>query len=139
MRTFAGLPALGEAPQTPPAQQQYYEETHALTIDLTLSANQELLSQGVFIDSDGDFVLKAIVGTQTGNYAIRFRLPSGRYWPSAYTRNSNLVGTAQFPVPVEPNAVFPAGSQVQFDIKDLSGASNVIQLVLIGSKLLKTR
>ncbi len=136
MRTFHGL---GEAPQTPPATQQYYEETHALTVDLTLSANQELLSQGIFIDSDGDFVLKAIVGTQTGAYAVRFRLPSGRYWPSAYTRNSNLVGTAQFPVPVEPNAVFPAGSQVQFDIKDLSGASNTIQLVLIGSKLLKTR
>lgn len=136
MRTFQGL---GEAPQTPPAAQQYYEETHALTIDVTLTANQELLGQGVFIDSDGDFVLKAIVGTQTGNYQIRFRLPSGRYWPSAYTRNANLVGSAQFPVPVEPNAVFPAGSQVQFDIKDLSGASNTIQLVLIGSKLLRTR
>jgi hypothetical protein len=136
MHTFAGL---GEAPQTPPAAQQYYEETHALTIDISLAANQELLGQGVFIDSDGDFVLKAIVGTQTGNYQIRFRLPSGRYWPSAYTRNANLVGTAQFPVPVEPNAVFPAGSQVQFDIRDISGASNTIQLVLIGAKLLRTR
>ena len=139
MRTFAGLHGLGEAPQTPPAQQQYYEETHALTVDVSLTANQELLGQGVFIDSDGDFVLKAIVGSQTGAYSIRFRLPSGRYFPSAYTRHVNLVGTAQFPVPVEPNAVFPAGSQVQFDIKDTSGAANSIQLVLLGSKLLKTR
>lgn len=136
MRQFHGI---GEVPITPSAQQAPYEEPHAIPYDVTLTGNQELLQQGVFIDSDGDFVLKGLVGSQTGNYSLRFRLPSGRSWPNGYVRNGNLVGTAQFPVPVEPNAVFPAGSKVALDIKDLSGASNTIQILLIGSKLLKTR
>jgi len=130
---------LGEAPLTPQAQSPGYEEPFSIVFDVTLSANQEMLQQGVFIDSDGDFVLKGLVGTQTGNYQIRFRLPSGRSWPSGYVRNGNLIGSAQFPVPVEPNAVFPAGSKIALDIKDLSGASNTIQIVLVGSKLFRTR
>lgn len=136
MNRFHGI---GEVPITSPAQQVPYEEPHAIPFDVTLTGNQELLQQGVFIDSDGDFVLKGIVGTQTGNYSLRFRLPSGRYWPNGYVKNGNLVGTAQFPVPVEPNVVFPAGSKVAIDIKDTSGSSNTVQILLIGSKLLKTR
>lgn len=136
MRQFYGI---GEVPLTQQAQQAAYEEPHAIPYDVTLSGNQELLQQGVFIDSDGDFVLKGIVGSQTGDYSLRFRLPSGRYWPNGYVKNTNLVGSAQFPVPVEPNVVFPAGSKVALDIKDTSGSSNTIQILLVGSKLLKTR
>ena len=119
MRNFHGI---GEVPMTPPAQMQPYEEPHAIPYDVTLTGNQELLQQGVFIDQDGDFVLKGIVGSQSGS-----------------VKNTNLVGTAQFPVPVEPNVVFPAGSKVAIDIKDTSGSSNTVQILLIGSKLLKTR
>jgi hypothetical protein len=136
MRNFHGI---GEVPMTPPAQMQPYEEPHAIPYDVTLTGNQEVLQQGVFIDQDGDFVLKGIVGSQSGAYSLRFRLPSGRYWPNGYVKNTNLVGTAQFPVPVEPNVVFPAGSKIAIDIKDTSGASNTVQILLIGSKLLKTR
>ncbi len=136
MRQFHGI---GEVSLTQQAQQAAYEEPHAIPFDITLTGNQELLQQGVFIDSDGDFVLKGIVGSQTGAYNLRFRLPSGRSWPNGYVRNTNLVGSAQFPVPVEPNVVFPAGSKVAIDIKDTSGSSNTIQILLIGSKLLKTR
>lgn len=136
MRRFTGI---GEVPLTQQAQQPAYEEPHAIPYDVTLSGSQELLQQGVFIDSDGDFILKGIVGSQSGAYSIRFRLPSGRYWPNGYVKNTNLIGTAQFPVPVEPNVVFPAGSKVAIDIKDTSGSSNTIQILLIGSKLLKTQ
>lgn len=129
----------GEVPLTPPAQQQYYEEPAALTFDVTLTANQNLPSQALNLDSDGDFVLKALCGSQTGAYSVRFRLPNGRYFPSTYTRNGNIIGTAQFPVPVEPHAVFPAGSQIILDLIDLSGSSNTIQIVFYGAKLLQTR
>ncbi len=130
---------LGEVPLTPPAQQAYYEEPAALTFDATLTSNQNLPSQALNLDSDGDFVLKAVCGTQTGAYSVRFRLPNGRYFPSTYTRNVNLIGTAQFPVPIEPPVVFPAGSQIIVDLIDLSGAGNTIQIVFYGAKLLQLR
>lgn len=130
---------LGEIPLSQQAQQTSYEEPYGIPFDVTLSANQELLQQGVFIDHDGDFVLKAIVGSQTGAYSLRLRLPSGRQYPAGYVKNVNFVGTAQFPVPVEPNVVFPSGSKVSIDIKDTSGSSNTVQLLLIGSKLLKSQ
>lgn len=129
----------GEVPLTPPAQQAYYEEPSALTFDATLTANQNLPSQALNLDSDGDFLLKAVCGTQTGAYSVRFRLPNGRYFPSTYTRNTNLIGTAQFPVPIEPPVVFPAGSQIIVDLIDLSGAGNTIQIVFYGAKLLQLR
>lgn len=129
----------GEVPLTPPAQQQHYEEPSALTFDIALTANQNLPSQALNLDSDGDFVLKALCGSQTGAYSVRIRLPNGRYFPSTYARNVNIIGTAQFPVPVEPSVVFPAGAQIVLDLIDLSGAGNTIQIVFYGAKLLQVR
>lgn len=136
---FRNHQGLGEVALTPPAQQQYYEEPAALTFDVTLTGNQNLPSQALNLDSDGDFVLKGICGSQTGNYSIRFRLPNGRYFPSTYTRNGNIIGTAQFPVPIEPHVIFQAGSQIILDLIELTGSSNTIQLIFLGAKLLQLR
>lgn len=137
MRRFSNQ--MGAVALTPPAQEQYFEEPTMLPYDVVLTSGQEKTNQGRLTEGDGDFVLQGICGTQTGSYQIRLRLPSGRYFPIAYTNNANIVGTAQFPVPVEPGITFKAGELIALDIKDTSGADNTVQLCFIGKKLLKTR
>lgn len=130
---------LGEAPITAPAQAPYYEEPAAIVLDVTLTANQARNGVGVFVDGDGDFRLEAISGSSTGAYSLRLKTPREKTFPDSQARNSNLVGTAAFPFPLPGPMVYPAGAQIRFDLTDLSGASNTIQIVLIGYKLFKVR
>lgn len=130
---------LGEAAITPPAQQAYYEEPAAIVLDITLSASQARNGVGVFVDGDGDFRLEAISGSSTGAYSLRFKTPREKNFPDSQARNSNLVGTAAFPFPLPAPMTYPAGAKISFDLTDLSGASNTVQLVLIGYKLFRVR
>jgi len=111
-----------------------YEEPAVYVLEVQLSANQQRVDVPLFVDADSDFLWEALAGTSTGAYTIRVRLPNGRYMSNAAVRNANAVGTAQFPVPVLPAVLVPAGNRIGFDLQDLSGASNTIQLVLIGRR-----
>ncbi len=130
---------LGEAPLPPaPPAQEFYEEPAEYVIDLSLSAGQELKDQYLQIDGDADFIWLATKGTKTGNYLLQFRLPSGRWLSNAPVRDANEVGTAQFPVPIVPAVVLPASARLNYYVKDLSGAANAIQIVLVGKKVFRT-
>ncbi|MCS7261031.1 MAG: hypothetical protein NZ765_09645 [Anaerolineae bacterium] len=119
---------LGQSPSA------YYEEPAAYVLDVSLSGNQERLDVPLFTDSDSEFILEALAGTSTGAYQIRVRLPNGRYMSNAAVRNANAVGSAQFPVPIIPTVTVPPGGRLGFDLKDLSGQSNTVQLVLLGRR-----
>lgn len=112
----------------------FYEEPASYVLDLSLTAGQERLDVPLFVESDSEFIWEALAGTSTGAYQIRIRLPNGRYMSNAAVRNANAVGTAQFPVPVIPAVTVPAGGRLGFDVRDLSGSANTVQLVLIGRK-----
>lgn len=118
--------------EAPVQSSDVYEEMAAYVYNVTLSANQELLDQAIVVDSDSDFQWRKIAGSKTGEYELRIRLPNGRYLSNLRIRAANLVGTAQFPVPVWPPVRVPAGGRIGVDLKDLSGASNSIQIVLMG-------
>ena len=130
---------LGEAAITAPAQASYYEEPAAMVLDITLTANQARSGVGVFVDGDGDFRLEALSGSATGAYSLRFKTPSEKNFPDSQARNANLVGSAAFPFPLPAAMTYPAGAKIAFDLTDLSGSSNTVQLVLIGYKLFKVR
>jgi len=125
---------LGEAAvtQDPQATQQFYDEPASYPFDVTLTANQALKDLSQFFDRDSDFYWTGLVGTQTGAYNLRLQLPSGRFLSSAPVKNTNLVGTAQFPVPIFPAVRVPGGGKIGIEVTDTSGAGNTIQLVFIG-------
>jgi len=95
----------------------------------TLTANQELKDQTVSFENDVEVELLGLVGTQTGDYEIELIGPDGRSITNSRIRNANLVGTGQFPAPFPVELVIPARGTVKFHIKDLSGASNAVQLI----------
>ena len=102
---------------------------------VTLSASQALTDQTVIIDADSDFLILGLAGTQTGNYRVNFKSGNGRYIAQSQIRNANLVGTGQFPVPLPKPLYVPSRGRIGIDITDLSGGSNVIELVFIGIRL----
>lgn len=135
-RRFAGL---GEAELTAPAQESIYAEAGALVLNVTLTANQELLDNSVFVWADSDFELVSLIGTQTGNYDIKLRLPRGKYLPDQYCKHTALVGANPFPLPIEPTLIYPSGSKISFDLKDTSAAGNTVQIILKGRRIFRVR
>lgn len=134
---FHRFPGLGEAPVQ--AQPQFADEPGFYVYQRTLTANQVLSDLTQSIDNDSDFILTGLLGSQTGAYTLRFKDANLRYVSSAAMRNSNIVGSAPFPVPLFPNLVYPAGSRISIDLTDLTGSSNTIELVFVGIKRFRTR
>lgn len=134
MRTFRGLGADAAVQPVDPA---YTEEAFTYVFDVSLTAGQEKLDLALMIDGDTDFVWMATAGRQDGDYEIKFKLPNGRSLSSSRIRNTNCIGTAQFPVPKFPAQQLSAGGKLSIDIKDLSGSANTVQITLIGVKRFK--
>jgi hypothetical protein len=128
---------LGDATAQQPAAQ--YLESSMLVLDVSLTALQNKANNSLLIDPTGDFELYGLAGSSTGTYQIRVKLPSGRYMPDSYGQNLNLVGSAQFPVPLTVPAYFLANSRIYVDLIDTSNANNAIELVFIGIRHLPTR
>lgn len=101
---------------------------------VTLTALQPLSDQTLSINGDADFIIRALCGYSTGAYSIRLRDAEGRYMSSAQIRNTNLVGTRQWPTPMFPELVVPKNSRIGIDITDLSNAGNTVELVFVGVK-----
>jgi hypothetical protein len=117
------------------------------TYDIVLTALQRVDNDVVVIDGGAAFRLKALTGTQTGAYRVRFRHASGEYMSRSgkaavagvvsndLVNNANLIGTAQFPFPIVPTSLFGPAGNIMVDIEDLSNAQNTIQIALIGANV----
>jgi len=110
--------------------------------DIVLTALQNRPNEKVVMDGGAAFRLKALSGTQTGAYRVRFRHASGEYMSSGGIQNSNdlvnnanMIGTAQFPFPIVPTTLFSASGHILIDIEDLSNAGNTVQICLIGANV----
>jgi len=76
------------------------------------------------------------VASSTGIFTCQIYDQTRNYNMSpAPINNVNEWGTAQLPMPLLTPYTFRQSSQVQFTVKDTSGANNTIQLVLIGYQI----
>jgi hypothetical protein len=131
---------LADATMADASGAQYYVEAGAEPFDLTLQANAESRDLSQYFAKDSTFLWTGVAGSQTGLFQVQFQLPDGRLLSSAPVRNSNIIGTAQFPVPIWPAVrIGPNGKIGIATIKDLSGAANTIQIVFLGVRVYLTR
>lgn len=114
----------------------FVDVDHSYVYQVVLAANQMLRDQQQPIDTDADFVLRAIQLTSfTGVFAVRFSDSQGYYLSNGMLRSAIfLVGTVPVPFPLFPELVFPAGGRVGIDIEDLSAAPNTVEIVFRGVK-----
>ncbi|MCC7497327.1 MAG: hypothetical protein IT160_07105 [Bryobacterales bacterium] len=115
-------------------QPQYYDEPGIATFDKVLAAGTEYGDLAQNFDKDADFYWTALSGTQTGAYQVQFILPDGRNLSTSMINNANVIGTGQFPVPIWPTVLVPAGSKIGLRLKDTSGAQNTVQICFVGMR-----
>lgn len=120
-------------------QEQYYVEAGAEPFDVVLTAKEIKKDLAQYFAGDSTFLWTGLAGTQTGTYRVQFTLPDNRQLSSAPINNSNVIGTAQFPVPIWPAVRIPAKGKIGLYIEDLSNAGNTVQIVFLGVRLYKLR
>lgn len=103
----------------------------------SLSANQQL-DVPLQIENDADFYVYKVVAKQTGTFQGQiYDNASKDPWHSALVNNANFAGTAALPYLLPKRRRIPAGTVMNVKIKDTSGSSNTVEVVLEGFKLFK--
>ena len=102
---------------------------------VTIAANQTS-SINIAVNVDAHFLVHKITAIRTGAALITAKDgASDRQWMNIATHIDNFAGNSQFPnILPAPRFVFK-GSVINLTIQDISGASNVVEIVLHGEKL----
>lgn len=124
-----------------PGVERFFEYKYLVT----LTSNQLLSNQRIVISGDADFRIKLLMRRKTGDFRIRLYDSAGHYYSSSGEGGTNdrvpdvcLFGDGQLPFLVVPFIDTPAGGFIAFDLEDLSGSSNTLELVFGGSKVYPT-
>lgn len=108
---------------------------YMISAEITLSGNGQGIVQ-TQVDADADFLVRKLVGTQTGNYTIKISDSSSKdSWFDREQQNANAVGTAQYPAVLAKPKLVKANSAITTEFLDLSGSSNTIQVIFEGAKI----
>jgi len=124
----------------PQTGERFYAEPAVEPFTVALLANQERRDLSQFFGRDCAFLWTGLAGNSTGVYQTQFIIPpDNRLLSTAPVNNVNMVGTAQFPVPIWPAIKVPPGSRIGIYLLDTSGAGNTVQLVFYGVRLFRVR
>ncbi|HDK42887.1 MAG TPA: hypothetical protein ENG87_05890 [Candidatus Pacearchaeota archaeon] len=101
----------------------------------TVTANSTI-TPTIEVDIDAHFLVQKITGIRTGEALVLINEGArGREWSNVALHIDNFIGNGSFPNILMANRFILRGSVVSFNIQDISGASNVIDIDLIGVKL----
>ena len=102
---------------------------------VTVAANSTATTT-IEIDTDAHFLVEKIVGIRTSDALVTINESSrGLDWMNQAVHIDNVVGNAPFPNILPAPRFVRRGSVIVFNLQDLSGNSNVIDINLIGIKL----
>jgi len=105
------------------------------TFPIALGAN-ERKDFSFAIDADSDFIVEKVYSQETGPFRLQIIDTTSSYqWFSDRIRMENFFGDAQYPNELPNTINLRRSTQLQFDIEDLSGAPNTIELVFEGYRI----
>jgi hypothetical protein len=118
-----------------------------LTFKGTIPASQTLLQQRIVNGSGTLIRIKMLTRFKTGDFRIRLFDSDGNYYSSSgiagastndRVRDACIFGDGQLPFLVVPFLMIPNGGFIGFDLEDVSGANNPIELNFHGAKVRPT-
>jgi hypothetical protein len=105
------------------------------TGSVTVAANSTATAT-IEVDIDSHFLVQKITGIRSGDALVTLSEGArGRDWMNSSVHIDSLVGNGAFPNILVANRFVQRGAVIVVNIQDLSGASNVIEINLIGVKL----
>lgn len=124
--------------QNPPIPKKGGRQTSwfQLIFDRTLAAGEGPSQYLAKVDADADFLIRKLVATYTGEFTAKIAdAGTSDYWSDQPQRNYNLFGTVQYPLVLPKPKLIKATGSLMYELTDLSGASNTVQLVAEGIKV----
>jgi hypothetical protein len=98
------------------------------------------VQNSIKITADAAFVAMTARGVVNGDMLIFMRTDSSdRQLMNKAVHSSSFLGTGQRPAPLHKPFLIPANTTLSFDLTDISGAQNEIQLTLAGFKIYNRR
>lgn len=98
------------------------------------------VQNSIKITADAAFVALTMRGVVDGDFLLFMRTDSSdRQLMNEPVHSSSLLGTGQRPAPLHKPFLIPANTTLSFDLTDISGAQNEIQLTLAGFKVYNRR
>ena len=105
-----------------------------------LTPGQEIVAATVSVDVDSDFLLTAMfLSLYTGQFQFQVLDSFDYYLMSGWMYSNALSASEAYPTVFPVGHVFPAGSTIKINIRDLSEAINPLQLAFVGEKLFGVR
>ncbi len=118
--------------QHPP--RSYVDLPFNYVFTIALTANQVVNGAQQAIDTDADFMWRALCFSSTGIFRVRFSDSQAFFLSNALIDSLNLSNDGSSPYVIFPEMPFPKGSRIGIDITDTSGNPNTVQLDFIGAK-----
>ena len=112
----------------------YHDIPFDYVFTVTLTALQSLQGEQQSINTDSDFMWRALVFSSDGAFSVRFSDSQAFFLSDSEIWSANLSNDGSSPYTVFPEVPFPAGSRIGIDITDLSNAGNDVQLIFKGVK-----
>jgi hypothetical protein len=107
-----------------------------LVIDKVLSGYEGPSQILVKIDADADFLVRKLVAVSTAEFLAKIvDSGSANAWSDQPQRNANLFGTAQYPLVLPKPKLVKAGNFLTFELTEMSGSSNTVQIFVEGAKI----
>jgi len=105
------------------------------SVKKTLAANSSDTAV-IDIDIDSHFLIKDIVGVRTGGALVTISEGArNRDWSNTSIHIDNIMGNGQFPNKLPSPRFIQKGSTIIFNLQDLSGFANTVEIDLVGVKL----
>lgn len=116
----------------------YVDVDFKIPFDIVLAANEDNANAGRDVPTDADFIWRAtIANKQTGEYSVQFADSQGYQFSNGLIHRINISATAIAPSVNGHEIAIPAGGSIGIHIKDLSAATNTIQILFLGVKRYK--
>lgn len=113
----------------------YFLQWYQYSASVTLAANG-LNQITTTIDADADFLVRKLVSTQSGPYSLQLTDSSSKdNWFNQDQANGNVAGSVSYPNILAKPKLMKANSAITANFRDLSGATNTIQLIYEGAKI----
>lgn len=117
----------------------FYSLSNTVRGGNAIAANATV-QNSIKVTADAAFVAMTVRGVVLGDLSIFLRTDSSdRQLMNQAVHSSAFLGTGQRPAPLHKPFLIPANTTLSFDLTDLSGAQNEIQLTLAGFKVYNRR
>jgi hypothetical protein len=140
MRSYfrGGLGEAAVTPQPPQPDEEYGKYVFSIQLAANGQQGDHFADLSQFIDKDSDFVLTDLAAISDDNFQFNLTNQGGKFLFSSPAQAQNVLGTGQFPVPVEPELRYVAGSKITIFLQNLSNNPNNIEITFSGRRVYPT-